>query len=490
MFTCQSIVFRRVALAMTLVLLLNLAHLFAPRALHAQSGGSAVDALATPETPTEELQAPETVEVEPTAQDEQISTRLRNILQATGWFTLPDVQVRNGVVFLEGRTLSADHREWAGNLARNTQDVVAVVNRIQVTERSPWDFTPAWDELHRLVRVLVQALPLIVFCLLVLAAAVFASRYTARLARRLLRNQIPNPFLRDLAASLLGIPIVLLGLYLILQMAGLTRLALTILGGTGLAGLIIGIAFRDIAENFLASILISTRSPFHPGDWIEVAGYNGLVQQVTTRGTMLMTFDGNFVRIPNATVYKSNIVNYSANPPRRLQFAIGISYDDPITLAQETILRVLAEHPAVLKEPEPLVLVDKLGPSAVELCIYFWYDTRTHNGLKIKSSLMRQAKHALDEGGFTFPDTAREIIFPRGVPVQMVDLALADTTATSDAPALVSEAPTTVATAAEGDLGSEAEDMQAQARQARPLDEGEDLLKANEMAEAKEKALA
>ena len=479
MFECRSFVLRCVYLVPIVLISLFLVMLF-PLASQAQSDqGSETDVVATPETDGTELQAPETVEVEPTARDDQIRARLLSILQATGWFTLPDVQVRDGVVFLEGRTLSADHREWAGNLARNTQDVVAVVNRIQVVARSPWDFTPAWDELNRLTRSLVQALPLIFFCLLVLAAAVFAARYTARLARRLLRNQVPNPFLRDLTASLLGIPIVLLGLYLILQMAGLTRLALTILGGTGLAGLIIGVAFRDIGENLLASILISTRSPFQTGDWIEVAGYNGLVQHVTTRGTMLMTFDGNFVRIPNATVYKSNIVNYSANPPRRLEFTIGISYDDPIPLAQETILHVLAEHPAVLKEPEPLVLVEKLGQSSIDLCIYFWYDTRTHNGLKIKSSLIRQAKHALDEGGFTFPDTAREIIFPRGVPVQMVNPATNGTRPLRQAPVSVSEAPTTVATAAEGDLGSETEGIQAQARQARPLDEGEDLLKAN-----------
>jgi len=261
---------------------------------------------------------------------------------------------------------------------------------------------------------------------------------------------------------------------------------LTVLGGTGLAGLIIGIAFRDIAENFLASVLISTRSPFQTGDWIEVAGYNGLVQHVTTRGTMLMTFDGNYVRIPNAIVYKSNIVNYSANPPRRLEFTLGIGYDDPITLAQETLLQVLAEHPAVLQEPEPLVLVEKMGQSSIDLCIYFWYDTRVHNGLKIKSSLIRLAKHALDEDGFTFPDTGREVIFPRGVPVHMVEAQPEHGMLKSRAAVALTQQPTPVATAAEGDLGSEDEGIQAQARQARPLDEGEDLLKVHETQSPKE----
>ncbi|CAN5691077.1 mechanosensitive ion channel family protein [soil metagenome] len=451
----------------------------APRPVFAQNdrdnGGSIV---VTPAA-TETIEAPDKVEVQPVAHDEQIAERLVNILRSTEWFTTPKVSVREGVVFLDGITVSADHRTWAGNLARNTQDVVAVVNRIQVLERSPWDFTPALDEMRILARGAVQALPLILLGLLILTIAWFAARYTTRLARRLLIGRLPNAFLRDLGASLLGVPVFLLGLYLILQLAGLTRLALTVLGGTGLVGLIVGIGFRDIVENFLASILISTRSPFAIGDWIEVAGYNGLVQRVTTRGTMLMTFDGNYVRIPNAIVYKSNIVNYTVNPHRRLDFTFGISYTDSIAAAQATVLHVLTEHPAVLAKPEPLVLVENLGAATVDLRVYFWYDTRTHNWRKVKSSLIRLTKHALDEGGFTLPDTAREVIFPQGIPVQLQQT-LPENGAHEpplQPPALAPEAED-VATAAEGDLGSEEPTIQAQAHQARSLDEGENLLKA------------
>ena len=67
------------------------------------------------------------------------------------------------------------------------------------------------------------------------------------------------------------------------------------------------------------------------------------------------------------------------------------------------------------------MLVEKLGQSAIDLRVYFWYDTQAHNGLKLKSSLLRLAKHALDEGGFTVPDTAREVLFPRGAPVRILD---------------------------------------------------------------------
>ena len=467
--------------------LLCLSASFAPVAVFAQNGqGNGSGIVVTPAA-TETIQPPDKVEVQPVAHDEQIAARLVNILRSTGWFTKPQVTVNEGVVFLDGVTQSLDHRTWAGNLARNTQDVVAVVNRIQVLERSPWDFTPALDEVRSLVRSAVLTLPLLLFGVLILTIAWFATRYAARLARRLLRGRLPNPFLRDLIASLLATPVFLLGLYLILQLAGLTRLALTVLGGTGLAGLIVGIAFRDIVENFLASILISTRSPFALGDWIEIAGYNGLVQRVTTRGTMLMTFDGNYVRIPNAIVYKSNIVNYTANPHRRLDFTFGISYEDSITAVQEAVLRVLKAHPAVLAEPEPLVLVEKLGASSVDLHVYFWYDTRTHNWLKLKSSLIRLVKRALDEGGFTLPDAARAVIFASGVPVQPERTHVENGAheQPTKAPPPIPEAGV-IATDAEGDLGSEEKAIQAQAQRARPLDEGEDLLKTNHKQAARE----
>src|SRR5690606_37970753 len=135
-----------------------------------------------------------------------------------------------------------------------------------------------------------------------------------------------------------------LGLYLVLKVSGLTRLAVTVLGGTGLMGLVLGFAFRDIAENFLASILISMQNPFASGDLIEVAGHTGFVQSVNTRSTLLITLEGNHVQIPNATIYKETITNFTAIPNARFDFLVGIGYDDSLTLAQSVALQVLLDH--------------------------------------------------------------------------------------------------------------------------------------------------
>ena len=472
------------------VLILGLfgTHLAIPTPVFAQDE-PAVDATGEETLPDEDdLAAPERVDVEPLAEDQEIAERLLTILQATEWFQAPTASVRDGVVFLDGRTTRDAYKEWAGALARNTQDVVAVVNRIQVIEPVNWDVTPAVNELRSLWRGFVASLPILLFAILILIVAWLAAKLAGWLARRALRNRVASPLLRNVLATVVfSVPIFLVGLYLVLQISGLTRLALTVIGGTGLAGLIVGIGFRDIMENFLASILISTRSPFHTGDRIQVAEYIGIVQQVTTRGTILMMLDGNHVQIPNSTVYKSNIVNFTANPLLRLDFNIGIGYEDSVPEAQAAIREVLRTHPALLSDPEPLVLVDSLGSSSVNLRIFFWINGHEHDALKVKSAIIRLVKRAMKEGQFTMPDEAREVIFPQGVPIRSVDgsvpssapeerYGLGDAQRPAHLPATAEPEP--LSTESEGELSSEDDQLREQAREA-PSPEGEENLLSN-----------
>ncbi len=113
--------------------------------------------------------APAKVDVNPVARDEEIRQRLQSVLDATEWFTAPEVRVEEGVVFLKGRAASDELKKWAGDLARNTQDVVAVANRMEVTEPSIWDLGPAWLGLMGLWRDFLRSLPLVFLGLLILA---------------------------------------------------------------------------------------------------------------------------------------------------------------------------------------------------------------------------------------------------------------------------------------------------------------------------------
>jgi len=141
---------------------------------------------------------------------------------------------------------------------------------------------------------------------------------------------------------------------------------------------------------------------------------------------------------------------------------------------------VLANHPAVLIDPEPSVLVDSLGTSTVNLRIYFWLNGREHSWLKVRSSVMRLVKIGFQKHGISMPDEAREIVFPRGIPIHMVNGKPAPRDAGPTEP-LTAPAPReefdAASTDAEGGLASEAEVIKEQARHVRPLNNEENLLK-------------
>lgn len=424
--------------------------------------------------------APARVDVVPAARDEEIGQRIQRVLIATEWFADPQVRVQEGVVFLGGVAESEELREWASELARNTQGVVAVANRMQVSEASVWDFQPAFRGLMTLWRDFIHALPLIIFGLIILALSAGVSIAATRGTRSMLRPRIQARLLRNVVARTVGVFTFLIGAYIVLRLSGLTQLALTLVGGTGLLGLIIGIAFRDITENFLASIFLSMQRPFRTGDLVEIDGITGYVQQLNVRTTVLMTLNGNLVQVPNSKVYKSNLRNFTTNCNRREEFFIGIGYDDSINNAQEIARQVLANHPAILNDPEPAVLVDSLGQATVNLRIYFWLDGCEHSWLKVRSSVIRLVKRAFQKEGISMPDESREVVFPKGVPVTLIDR---ETDQQPDARQAGGESAgpspeerDDVSTKAEAGLYSEAVVIEEQARQAGPLNDGENLL--------------
>ncbi len=437
--------------------------------------------------------APAKVDVKPIAHDEEIRKRLQRVLDATDWFTDPQVRVEEGVVFLNGKVESDELKKWAGDLAHNTQDVVAVVNRLQVTEQSVWDFRQAWSGILVLWGDFIRALPFIVLGLLILALSVGCALLTTRGVQALLRPRIRTKLLQNVIARTAGGLVVICGVYLILRVNGLTQLALTLVGGTGLIGLIVGIAFRDITENFLASIFLSMQPPFETGDLVEIAGTTGYVQQLNMRTTILMTLAGNLVQIPNASVYKSTLSNFTTNANRCENFVVGIGYDDAINEAQEIARKVLVDHPAVLNDPEPAVLADSLGRSTVNLRIYFWINGREYSWLKVRSSVIRLVKRAFQEHGISMPDEAREVVFPQGIPVTMLEGIPADVRIAAPGKQLPAEPRReeldVASTKAEAGLYSEATVIEEQARQAQPLKEGENLLpKTSEMIASEKQA--
>ncbi len=412
----------------------------------------------------------EKVAVKPTVRDDEIERRLTDILEATTWFRAPLVAVDEGVVFMTGFTSSEAYKSWAADLAMNTQDVVAVVNRIQVDQPPIFDLSGIVEQLRDMGRSVVLGLPYLLLSIFMIPTAWLSARLARKLSSRLFEQSISSELLRDVASRSVGFLVFFIGVYLVLKVSGLSRLAVTVLGSTGVAGLAVGIAFREITENFLASIYLSINKPFRIGDYISVADRSGYVQGLTARTTILMTNEGNHLQIPNAIVFKNVIRNFTSNPLQRMDFTLALAFGTRISEAQEVAMRVLRDHPAVLEDPEPLVLVNDIDDIGIRLRSYFWVDCIEHSWPKVRSSVIRLTRSAFRDHGIRF---AGEIeATDRERPAEPAEFS-APPARSSPVPVNV---PEPVVSPSEGSLSSDADSIEEQTLRARVPEEGQNLL--------------
>lgn len=331
----------------------------------------------------------------------------------------------------------------------------------------------------------IAALPIAGIGLLIAILLFFVSGPIASQLIKPIAYLSTSLLIRRVLRSVIRLLIILLGVYIFLRFAGLGEFAIAVLSGTGVAGLIIGFAFKDIAENFISSLLLSIQKPFKIDDVIQVEGHMGVVNQVTARATTLVDFDGNHIQIPNSTVYKNVIRNLTANPKTRGNFVIGIGYDSSIVESQRLAMEVLSTTDAVLTDPEPQVLVDILASSTINLKVYFWIDTHRHSLAKVKSLLMRTILRKLEHAGISMPDDAREIVFPEGIVLKQ-EKSQESATEQVDATIQAERKQEKIAEhknmkldtnePEQVDLSSETDSIREQAKEARDPEQGENIL--------------
>ena len=361
------------------------------------------------------------------------------------------------------------------------------------------------ENLNSLLNTMGTHLPDVLTGLAIFIALIFLAGPLSGLIIKPFRYVSASSLIRSVTRRTISALIMLFGLYIFLKMAGLTEFAVAIVSGTGLIGLILGFAFKDIAENFISSLLLTVQRPFRIGDVVQIESYTGVVQKMTSRATTLVDFDGNHIQLPNSIVYKGIIKNLTANPNMRGQFVIGIGYDNNIGEVRDLAMALLTEHPNVLTEPEPQVLIDTLGSATVNLKVYFWINVETTSVVKMSSSLMRILVESFTQAGISMPDDAREIVFPDGVPVRQISgldqsaqeqseqkdsenkqsgsslpSVPSSSSGTSPSPAPSAAKPEKVVVPAaidhSEDVSSENDDIRRQAEQARDPEDGSNIL--------------
>jgi len=344
-----------------------------------------------------------TITVEDNAQaDAAIANRIRDILGELDGYDDVSVTVSSGIVTLRGTTLDMSSATRLNELVGRVQGVVAIENEVLETTDVVERLNPAVDRFMTRATQMIAFLPLALIGLAVFVVIIIFGFWLARRQQPWDRLS-PNAFIADIYRQIIRLVFVIGGLVVALDILGATALLSGILGAAGIVGLAIGFAVRDTVENFIASVMLSIRQPFRPNDTVEINGDTGKVIRLTSRATILLSFDGNHIRIPNATVFKSRIVNFTRNAERRFNFALSVSGEADLAQAQQIALDTISDLPFVLKTPEVSVWVESVDDFWVTLNMAAWINQTETNIVLARSEAIRLTQAAFEAAGMAAP---------------------------------------------------------------------------------------
>lgn len=342
--------------------------------------------------------------------DQQILDRITNIYLQLEQFKALQVSVVASVVTLAGNVSNEAQADRALNLARRVEGVVTVEDNIERALDLQSNVAPLMSQFRTDVKQWVRALPLVLLAIGVFVVIAFSGHFLAKWTT-LWRRVIPNPFVAEIVTQVIRVAAIALGLVVAFNLLGATTLIGAVLGGAGVVGLAVGFAVRDAMENYISSIMLSLRQPFRANEHVVINDYEGRVVRLTSRATVLMTLDGNHLRIPNATVFKAVILNYSRNPERRFKFELGIDVEDDPLAAMETGLEAFRKLDFVLAVPKPDAVINAVGDSNILITFTGWANQQNSEFQKARSLAIRAAKVALEENGFTIPEPIYRLRF-------------------------------------------------------------------------------
>ena len=248
------------------------------------------------------------------------------------------------------------------------------------------DDSITWPEIIESVTVLVAALLLAVVLRRVLVRAIDreGDRHVGRVVGRFL-----------------SVAVVAVGAVYALDLLGV-RIG-PLLGALGVGGIALAFAAQDILQNFIAGVLLQVRHPFRLGEQIRSGEYEGVVEDVNLRTTVLTTYDGLLVFLPNAEVLKHAIVNYTRTPLSRTSLTVGLTYDTDLDRARRVLLEACRVTDEVVQSPPPEVWVEEFADSSINLAVRYWHPADIASRWRVRSAVAISVKKALDAAGMTIP---------------------------------------------------------------------------------------
>lgn len=271
------------------------------------------------------------------------------------------------------------------------------------------DITHTELVIQNIIDRIVDFIPDLIKVVIIFIIGIFLIRLALKLVKKRFEARNISLTVRSFVLSVLRF--ILYSLLILIVAGNLGIKTTAILGALSGMVLAIGLSLQGSLSNFAGGILILLFRPFDVGDYIENnSGTDGTVEKIDLLYTSLRTSSGILVFSPNGTLANSVIRNFSKIKMRRLQYVVGISYDDNIKEARQTILSVLNQDSRILKTPEPAVFVSDLADSSVNLTVRAW--TNRENYWAVHDENRENIKEALDKAGISipYPQTEMRII--------------------------------------------------------------------------------
>ena len=229
---------------------------------------------------------------------------------------------------------------------------------------------------------------------------------------RFMRKKAEDVLLVDFFNKILRSINIIIAILLFLYIIGLAGLAGSALGGLGISAVVVGFAFKDIAENFLAGVIMAFKRPFRVGDTVESVGIVGSVIGMNLRETHLKTFDGKDVYIPNGQILKNPLYNFTIDGFMRSQFIIGVDYDTDLPFVRKLIVDTIDDIDGIIKEEKPpRTIVSEFGTSTINITVQYWIDTfdKKHSSVELQSKAMNNVLRAIENNNINLPGDVLEI---------------------------------------------------------------------------------
>ncbi len=267
----------------------------------------------------------------------------------------------------------------------------------------------------------IKLLPNILLSALVLVIGFFIARWVKKIAGKLIERISHNTTLNGLFSSVVYIFFIGITLFIVLKILHLDTAVTSILAGAGIVGLALAFAFQDMASNFISGIFISFRRPLHIGDIVKIKEYMGKVEEINLRDTVLRTFQGQMVIIPNKDVFQNPIENYSLLGKRRMDITIGVSYGDDLEKVKEVTLNAVKGIEGLSDEEETTLFYREFSDSSINFIIRLWINSPEQPAyLRVGSEAIMRIKKAYDENAIMIPFPIRTLDFgiKGGVPLK------------------------------------------------------------------------